>query len=277
MHITWPFLVSLVIVFIVLFIVFYKKIENFYVYFPQTDIEATPDEFRLSYKDVYFHSKDGEKLNAWFLHGDKDAPVILYCHGNACNISHLLDYAGLLVEKNLQVFLFDYRGYGKSTGSPSEKGIYMDAQAAYDYLINVEKIPSERIVLMGHSVGAAAAIDVAINNHVRSIIIESAFTSTKDMSKQIFPMNMISFLLPANYNNLEKMAEISAPKLFIHGQDDEIVPFEMGRRLFDASMGPKIFYPVKGAGHNDTFILGGEGYFKILADFAGNPGYSIQD
>ncbi len=275
MHISWPYILLLITIFILLFSVFYKKIENSYVYFPQTDIQATPDKFHLRYKDVYFYSRDGEKLNAWFLPGDKDAPVILYCHGNACNISHLLEYAGLLVEKNLQVFLFDYRGYGRSTGRPSEKGIYADTQAAYDYLVDEEKIPPGRIVLAGHSVGAAAAIDTAVKNDIGGIIVESAFTSTRDMSKGIFPMSLISFLLPANYNNLEKIAKSDAPKLFIHGQDDEIVPFEMGRRLFDASMGPKYFFPVKAAGHNDTFIAGGEDYFAALADFAYNSTGSL--
>ena len=270
MHIPWPYILSLIIIFIILFFIFYNKIENFYVFYPQTGFVMTPEDLRLNYRDVYFDSKDGEKLHGWFFPRNKDAPVILYCHGNACNISHLLEYTGLLLDQGLQVFLFDYRGYGKSTGIPSEDGIYMDTQAAYDYLVNEEKIPSDRIVLAGHSVGAAAAIDVAIKNHVRSIIIESAFTSTKDMSKRMFPMNLISFILPANYNNLEKVGGISIPKLFIHGQDDEIVPFEMGKRLFETSSEPKYFYPINGAGHNDTSLIGGERYFKILSDFAFN-------
>lgn len=267
MHIPWPYILLLIIIITVIFIVYYKKIENFYVFFPQTNIAITPDDLKLNYKNVYFHSKDGEKLNGWFFPSGKDAPVIIYCHGNACNISHLLEYAVLLMEKNLQVFVFDYRGYGSSTGSPSEDGIYLDTQAAYDYLVKEEKIPSDRIVLAGHSVGAAAAIEVATNNDVRSVIIESAFTSTRDMSKTIFPMNLISFLLPKNYNNLQKVAKIKAPKLFIHGQEDKIVPFEMGGRLFEASMEPKFIYPVKGAGHNDTYVVGGEMYFSVLADF----------
>ena len=270
MHIPWPYLLSLIIVSIVLLFVFYNKVENLYVFYPQTELEMTPEDLHLNYRNVYFHSKDGERLHGWFFSSDNDAPVILYCHGNACNISNLLEYTGLLMKKDLQVLLFDYRGYGKSTGSPSENGIYMDTQAAYDYLVNKEKIPSDKIVLAGHSIGAAAAIDTATKNHVRSIIIESAFTSTKDMSKKIFPMNLISFLLPANYNNLEKIAKISVPKLFIHGQEDEIVPFEMGKKLFAISMEPKYFYPIKGAGHNDTFVIGGERYFKIIADFAYN-------
>jgi fermentation-respiration switch protein FrsA (DUF1100 family) len=267
MHVTWPYLLSLIIIFIALCLVFYPKIEDFYVFFPQTSFDITPDDLHLNYKEVYFYSQDKEKLHGWFFPTNMNEPVIMISHGNACNISHMLEYAGLLIEKNLQVFLFDYRGYGKSTGTPSEKGIYMDAQAAYDYLVNEEKIHRDNIVLFGQSLGAAAAIDVAKKNHVRSIIIEGAFTSTKEMSKKMFPISLISFLLPANYNNLDKIAHIHVPKLIIHSEDDEIVPFSMGKRLFEASREPKYFYTIKGAGHNDAFIVGGDKYFQAFAYF----------
>ena len=270
MHVTWPYIILLIVIFIASSIVFYTKIENFYVFFPQSSFNITPGDLHLNYKEVSFYSQDKEKLHGWFFPTNMGEPVIVISHGNACNISHMLEYASLLIEKNLQVFLFDYRGYGKSAGTPSEKGIYMDAQAAYDYLINEEKILPDNIVLFGQSIGAATAIDVAIKNHVRSIIIDGAFTSTKEMSKKIFPMNLISFLLPSNYNNLEKIGHITVPKLIIHGEDDEIVPFSMGKRLFEASRDPKYFYTIKGAGHNDTFVVGGEKYFQDLAYFINN-------
>jgi len=267
MPITWPYILSLIIFFIVLSVVFYTRIENFYVFFPQTNLEITPVDLHLNYRDVYFNSPDREKLHGWFFPTDVRQPVIMISHGNACNISHMLDYANILIDKNLQVFLFDYRGYGKSTGAPSEKGIYMDAQAAYDYLVNEERIAADNIILFGQSLGAAAAIDVAIKNHIRSIIIEGAFTSTRDMSKTMFPISIVSFLLPSNYNNLKKISQITVPKLIIHGEDDEIVPFSMGKRLFEASMEPKYFCAIKGAGHNDPFIVGGKKYFEDFAYF----------
>jgi uncharacterized protein len=267
MHITWPYILSLIIFFIALSIIFYPKIENFYVFFPQTSFDITPDDLHLNYRDVYFYSQDNEKLHGWLFQTKMSDPVVVISHGNACNISHMLDYANIFTRENLQVFLFDYRGYGKSKGTPSERGIYMDAQAAYDYLVNEEKILPDNIILFGQSLGAATAIDVAIKNHVRSIIIEGAFTSTKDMSKRIFPMNFVSFLLPRNYNNLEKITHIHVPKLIIHGEDDEIVPFSMGKRLFEASGDPKYFYAIKGAGHNDALIVGGDEYFQDLTYF----------
>jgi fermentation-respiration switch protein FrsA (DUF1100 family) len=268
MPITWPYILSLIVICIVLSVVFYHKIENFYVFFPQTNLEITPDDLNLNYRDVYFNSPDREKLHGWFFPTAADHPVIMISHGNACNISHMLDYANILTGMNLQVFLFDYRGYGRSTGTPSEKGIYMDAQAAYDYLVNEERIAADNIILFGQSLGAAAAIDVAIKNYIRSIIIEGAFTSTRDMAKTMFPLSIVSFLLPSNYNNLEKMVLITAPKLIVHGEHDEIVPFFMGKTLFEASMDPKYFYAIKGAGHNDTFIVGGKRYFEDIAYFA---------
>ena len=173
----------------------------------------------------------------------------------------------LLIERNIQVFIFDYRGYGRSSGSPSEKGVYMDGQAAYNYLVDKEHIPPGNIVFFGRSLGGAVAIELALNRDARSIIIESAFASTKDMAKTMFLFNLLSFVLPPNYNNLEKISNIGIPKLIIHGEDDEIIPFSMGKRIFEASREPKYFYVIRGSGHNDTFIAGGNKYFDNFVFF----------
>ena len=114
------------------------------------------------------------------------------------------------------------------------------------------------------------AIEVALQNKVRGLIIESAFTSTKDMAKTLVLFSLVSSLLPANYNNLEKIRRVPVPKLIVHGDRDEIVPFSMGQKLFEAAADPKFFCPVKDAGHNDVFIVGGEKYFEALAEFARN-------
>ncbi|MFC1534070.1 alpha/beta hydrolase [Thermodesulfobacteriota bacterium] len=267
MPIKWPYLILLILIFTSSCYFFYPKIENFFIFFPQSSYDFTPEGLHLDYKDVHFNSVDGVKLHGWFFPLNREYPVVLFCHGNAGNISHRLDNIRLILERKIQVFIFDYRGYGKSAGSPSEKGIYMDGQAAYDYLVNKEHIAPENIVLFGRSLGAAVAIDMALQNDVRSVIIESGFVSTKDMAKSMFLFNIISFILPPNYNNLEKIAHIRVPKLIIHGEDDEIVPFRMGKSLFHASKEPKYFFPLKGAGHNDTYIVGGEKYFQIITSF----------
>ena len=270
MPLKWSFILFLVILFMISCYVFYPKIENFFIFFPQSSFDLSPDDLHLNYKDVYFDSMDGKRLHGWFFPLNGEYPVILFFHGNAGNISHRLDNVRLLLERQLQVFIFDYRGYGKSSGSPSETGIYLDGQAAYDYLVYKEGITPENIALFGRSLGAAVALDVALKRDVRSIIIESAFLSTKDMAKTMFLFSLLSFILPPNYNNLGKIEKIDIPKLIIHGDEDEIVPFKMGKRLFDASKEPKYFLPLMGAGHNDTYMTAGERYFRIIESFVRN-------
>jgi fermentation-respiration switch protein FrsA (DUF1100 family) len=143
----------------------------------------------------------------------------------------------------------------------------MDGRAAYDHLVEKELIIPENIVLFGRSFGASVAIDTALNRDARSIIIESGFTSVKDMAKSMFLFNLFSFAIPANYNNLNKIGNLSMPKLIMHGEEDEIVPFNMGKRLFDAANAQKYFYSIEGAGHNDTYVVGGEKYFQVFIDF----------
>ena len=263
----WLLPVGTLIALILSFFLFYPWIENFFVFFPQTSLDSKPENWSLNYKDVYFTAEDGINLHGWFFPLPQDGPVILFCHGNAGNISHRLDNVVRLLEKNVQVFIFDYRGYGRSGGRPSEKGIYLDGLAAYDYLVREEHIPAKNIVVFGRSLGAAVAVEVALQKEIRSIILESAFTSTKDMAKTMLLFKPLSPFMPANYDNLTKVTQLQAPKLIIHGDQDEIVPFAMGQRLFDAAKRPKEFYRIPGAGHNDTYPVGGETYFDRLAAF----------
>ena len=270
MPIHWAYLVVLVLILVTSFFLFYPRVESFFIYFPQSHFDFRPEEFRLAYKDAYFDTEDGEKLHGWLFQGAEAGPVILHSHGNAGNISHRLDLVQPFLRRGLSVFLFDYRGFGKSSGRPSEKGLYRDGIAALSYLIEKERIAPERIVLHGHSIGAAVAIEVALEKKVRGLVIESAFTSTKDMAKGMALFALLSPLLPAHYNNIEKIGRVSVPKLIVHGDRDEIVPFSMGQKLFEAATDPKFFYPVKDAGHNDVFIVGGEKYFEVFAEFARN-------
>lgn len=268
MPIKWPYLISLIVILGISFYLFYPRIENFFVFFPQRAFDFTPEGMHLNHEEVYFDTEDGKRLHGWFFPLDGDFPVILFCHGNAGNISHRLDNVELLVNHKLQVFIFDYRGYGNSSGKPSEKGIYADGLAAYDYLIGKRGLTPNRIIIFGRSLGAAVAIEVALRKEVRSIIIESAFTSTKDMARAIWLFRPLSYFLPANFNNEKKIVGLNIPKLFIHGERDEIVPFSMGRKLFETAKGPKYFFPLKRAGHNDTFVVDEENYFRTFATFA---------
>jgi hypothetical protein len=270
MPIHWAYLVVLVVVLAASFYLFYPRVESFFIYFPQSQFDFSPEEFRLQYREAFFNTEDGERLHGWFFPAEKDSPVILHSHGNAGNISHRLDLVQPFLRRGLSVFLFDYRGFGKSSGRPSETGLYQDGLAAWSYLVEKERIASENIVLHGHSIGAAVAIEVALQKKVRGLVIESAFTSTKEMAKTMALFALLSPIFPSHYNNLGKIPRVSAPKLIVHGQRDEIVPFAMGLKLFEAATDPKFFYPVKDAGHNDVFVIGGEKYFEVFAEFARN-------
>ena len=130
------------------------------------------------------------------------------------------------------------------------------------------QIPPEQIIPFGRSLGGAVAIEIALKRKVRSVILESAFTSTKDMAKSMIPFIIIAPLLPVHYNNIDKIVDVSSPKLIIHGDEDTLVPFSMGERLFTAARGPKYFHKIPGAGHNDTYIVGGDTYFRTFVEFA---------
>ncbi len=254
------------------FFAFYPRIENFFVFFPQKELELQPADLGLQAEEVWVTTGDKVRIHGWFFPPPDDrAPVLLFTHGNAGNISHRLDNVRHLVRHGLGVFLFDYRGYGRSEGKPSEAGIYRDGLAAYEHLVRERGIPAERIVLFGRSLGAAVAVEVALQKPVRCVILESAFTHTKAMALSMGPFALLSPVLPAHYNNLEKVPRIDVPKLFIHGRADEIVPFRMGETLYAAAAEPKRFLPLDRAGHNDTYVVGGEPYFETLARFARDP------
>ena len=268
----WLLPVGIIIALVLSFFLFYPWIENFFIFFPQTSFDSKPENWHLNYEDAYFTTEDGINLHGWFFPLPQDGPVILFCHGNAGNISHRLDNVARLLERGLQVFIFDYRGYGRSAGKPSEKGIYLDGLAAYDHLVREKRTPASKIVVFGRSLGAAVAVEVALQKEVRSVILESAFTSTKDMAKAILVFKPLSPFMPANYDNLAKISRLRTPKLIVHGDQDEIVPFAMGQKLFDAAKMPKDFYPIRGAGHNDTYLVGGETYFHRVATYVEDVG-----
>lgn len=259
------------------FYFFYPKIENFFIFYPEPSFESVPKDWDLNYEEVSFEAGDGTKLHGWFFPLPGKGPFILFCHGNAGNISHRIENVKLLLDYGLQVFIYDYRGYGRSKGRPSEAGLYQDGLGAYDYLVKRKKIPPDKIILFGRSLGAAVAMEIATRRDIKSIIIESAFTSTKDMAKSMFLFQLLSPFLPPHYNNLIKIRAVTVPTLIIHGETDEIVPFRMGQRLYRTASAPKYFFPIRGAGHNDTYFVGGKRYFEIFSGFAKNSRIEAHD
>ena len=256
----------------------YRNIVSYFIYFPDSTIQSNPSDWQLNYQEVWFETKDRIKLHGWFFPLSEGTPVILFCHGNAGNMSHRLENIRILLQHRLSVFIFDYRGYGRSEGKPSEIGLYRDGQAAYDHMVDALGIPPERIILFGRSLGAAVAVDLSLEKETKALIIESAFTSTRDMAKTLFLFKWIAPLLPTHFNNLEKITRVTVPKLIIHGEKDKIVPFSMGQTLFRAALQPKYFLPLRKAGHNNTWSMDEITYFKTLANFAQalNISYSMQ-
>lgn len=244
-------------------LLFEKKL----IYFPFADHELTPSELGLPYDDVWLRAEDDVRLHGWFLPVPEAAFVVLLFHGNAGNISHRLDRT-LLLHSKLQssVFLFDYRGYGKSEGSPDEEGTYQDGRAAYRYLIERGFAP-DRILLFGESLGAAVAVQIAREHEAAALILESPFTSIPDMARAVYPFLPLGQLVRTRYDSLGKIAEVRMPLLILHGTRDGTVPFEQGERLFQAASEPKRFHAIPGAGHNDTFLVGGEEYWEAWAGF----------
>jgi len=244
----------------------FSGMEKRLIFYPHKTIIATPADEGLAYDDVSFTTSDGVLLNGWFVPGKPGSATLLWFHGNAGNISHRVENITLLHNLlGIHVFIFDYRGYGRSEGKVSEKGTYQDAEAASGYLRSRKDLDPSKIVFFGRSLGAAVAVETALRAQCASLILESPFTSVREIANHIFPL--VGFLFQTRYDSLSKIKRIRVPLLILHGDQDEIIPFSMGRRLFEAANEPKEFYSIKGAGHNDTYIVGGRAYFEALGRF----------
>ncbi|MEN8107913.1 MAG: alpha/beta hydrolase [Pseudomonadota bacterium] len=235
---------------------------------PTRQIQATPEVIGLDYDPLTLTTSDNEQLDAWFIPAEPSRGIILFCHGNAGNNSHRLDSIRLFHELGLSVLIFDYRGYGQSTGKPTEKGTYRDIDAAWQYLVDRRGIPPEHIILFGRSLGAPVAADLATRQPVAGVILESAFTSVPDIAATLYPWLPVRWLSRYQYDTRKKLADIHSPVLIVHSRNDDIIPFTNGERLFDAANEPKQFLKLHG-GHNDGFMVSGKDYIKGLDGFLG--------
>jgi uncharacterized protein len=236
------------------------------VYFPENEIITTPGEIGLAYEDVRFRAEDAILLAGWFIKNEQDKGTILFCHGNAGNISHRLASIEIFHRLGYSIFIFDYRGYGESQGKPTEKGTYLDAEAAWKYLTQEKHLMPSDIIIFGRSLGGAVGAWLADKKNPAACILESVFTSAKDMASAIYPFMPASLICRFDYNTLKAVKKINAPLLIIHSPDDEIVPFSHGRRLFDAAREPKAFLKLSGD-HNSGFMISGMHYKNGLRDF----------
>jgi len=241
-----------------------------FIFFPEKRHDFSPKQFGLAYIDVLLRTSDGVRIHGWhFPVKDPLASrgIILFFHGNAGNISHRLENIRLLIDEGIPVFIVDYRGYGLSEGIITEEGMYRDAESAMDWLVAERGIPAQRVVVFGRSLGGVAAVHVASVRQVAGAILESTFSSLSEASRIFFPILPADLLLGRHMDSTAKIGHIRAPLLFIHGDRDELIPLSLGRKLYDAAPDPKEFYTLQGAGHNDTYLVGGNPYFHRIRDF----------
>jgi uncharacterized protein len=222
------------------------------VFFPSRGMTVTPSVIDLPWEDAYFKTGDDVRLNGWFFKNPRARSTIFFAHGNAGNMSDRLFKIKFFYELGLNVFIFDYRGYGKSEGKPSEAGIYLDAQSAYDYLQSRGDVDMKNIILYGASIGGTVVIDLATHRNAVLLVVESSITNARDMAGIFYPF-VPPFFLTLKFDSIEKVRTLSVPKLFIHSPDDEVVPYWVGQKLFEAAAQPKEFLKING-GHNDGSI-----------------------
>ncbi len=236
------------------------------LYFPSREITLTPADIGLAYEDISLTASDGMKIAAWYIPAATARGVVLFSHGNAGNISDRLDSIRIFHSLNLGVLIYDYRGYGRSQGAPTEEGTYRDALAGWDYLVSVRGILPEKIILFGRSLGSAVAAEVALRRKAGALIIESGFTSVPDLGSRLYPFLPIRLLARYQYATIDKVGRITIPKLIIHSQQDEIIPFEHGRAVFEKAAEPREFLQIRG-GHNEGFLVSGSLYITGMDRF----------
>ncbi len=249
------------------------------VFHPQAELEATPAAANLPYEDVWLTAADGVKLHAWYIPADAgpagegaraadDPPraVVLFCHGNAGNISHRLPTMTLHHGFGADVFIFDYRGYGRSEGRPDEEGTYRDAEAAFDWLIRGRGVPAGRIVVHGRSLGGAVAAHLATTRKPGGLIVEASFSDITDLGAEMFWWLPVRWLSRVGYKTAEYLEGVECPVMVIHSREDDMIPFHHGERNFAAANEPKRFLPIRGP-HNGGFLLSSETYDPAVAGF----------
>ena len=244
-------------------------IEALLVYHPAQDLMRSPRDVGLAYEDLWFAAEDGVRLHGWFLPAPGAATTtVLWFHGNAGNIGRLLDKARLLHQRlGVHLFVFDYRGYGRSDGRPCEAGLYRDARAALAAARGHPLVRSDRVIYFGESLGAGVAVELATRERPLGLVLEAPFLSVRAMGHQWFPPPLVNLLVCNLYDSARRMAQVRAPLLILHGEEDGLVPLEHGRILFEAGGGPKTFVPLAGAGHSDLHTAGGAAYLEAWARF----------
>jgi pimeloyl-ACP methyl ester carboxylesterase len=243
---------------------------NQFIFSSSTELIARPDQYGLTYKEVTFPSENGIALHGWMVPGTPGKPLVLFFHGNTANISHRIENLQYLNNLGLSVFIFDYRGFGISEGTPyGESSLYLDAREALSY-VRSKGWTTPQLIYYGRSMGAAVALQLAIEAPPNRVILESSFTSLHDIAWEMTPITYALFgwwTMENQFRNSEKISRLKTPVLLIHGDHDRIVPMSMSQELYAHAPQPKRLLIVPGAEHSNAFKVGGQAYRKAWLDF----------
>jgi fermentation-respiration switch protein FrsA (DUF1100 family) len=234
------------------------------IYYPSKYPEgAWEQQGAVGASDAWMEASDGVKIHGWWVRREHSSLATLFLHGNAGNITDRARHVQEIAAAGSSVLILDYRGYGKSSGQPSEEGLYRDSDAGLDYLLGKGYRPG-LIIVHGESLGTAVAVDLASRRPCAALILEAPFTSASDVAGTVLPF--VGPLLIRSYNSLSKIQRIRVPEFFMQGDRDEVIPLRLGQKLFAAAQGSKTFWIIPGAGHNDILeTAGGEYRLKLSA------------
>jgi uncharacterized protein len=236
------------------------------LYFPERTVQQTPAELRLEFADLWIDTEDGERLHGWWVRTAQPlVGHVLFCHGNAGNVGDRVLGAGVLCAAGFDVLLFDYRGYGRSSGRPTEEGTYRDARAAQRALLAQPGVEPDRVIYLGESLGGAVALRIAVESPPAGLVLQSTFTGVRAVSRVHYPW-IPAALVPDAYPSRALISRLSAPLLVLHGERDEIVPVAHARELYDAAVVPKRIGIFPALGHNDLIMAGVE-YTRAIRDW----------
>ncbi|MFB3077132.1 MAG: alpha/beta hydrolase, partial [Lysobacterales bacterium] len=233
---------------------------------PGRALTASPGDIGLEYEDVYLTTLDDERLHGWYVPATISRGVIVFFHGNAGNISHRLDSIGIFHQLGLDTLIIDYRGYGQSTGKTNEQGTYLDAQAAWSYLVDERGIAADQIIIFGRSLGGAVGAWLGAQHTPAAVIIESSFSSGVDMARRLYPFLPVRLITRLRYPVAEYASHLDCPVLVVHSRDDEIIPFAMGQSIYAAVKQRKSFLELRGD-HNNGIFISRQDYLRGLDGF----------
>ena len=246
--------------------IFLYIFQSHYIYFPEKKLVTTPAAIQLNYEEVVLRIDENTDIYGWWIPHSEAHFTLLFLHGNAGNISHRLESIALFHDMKLSVLIIDYQGYGLSDGKPGEEGTYLDAEAAWNYLVDEKQINPDNIIIFGRSLGGAVATWLATQVTPGALILESTFTSIVEIAKHYYPYLPVSIIARIHYPSIERITSVSSPLLIIHSQDDDVIPYAHGRRLFDTSTGNKTFLDING-NHNNGFLTSGIDYTNGIRHF----------